>query len=157
MTKAQKLLAIPVIGAITMIGGAVAGYAGLASAQSTDASATTTTSSPPQQMTNGTNPHFDSHQGGHIGANGVKEVLLTGDAATKATVAAIAAVPGGTIERVETDAEGAAYEAHMTKSDGSRVTVKMDANFNVTSTEAGPNFGGPGSLRGNATQNSTNR
>jgi hypothetical protein len=30
--------------------------------------------------------------------------------------------PGGTIQRVENDAEGSPYEAHMTKSDGSRVT-----------------------------------
>ncbi len=75
--------------------------------------------------------------GGHVGANGTKEELLTGDDAAKVTAAAQAAVPGGTIERVETDAEGAAFEAHVTKEDGSDVTVKLDANFNVTSTEDG--------------------
>ncbi|MCU1689345.1 MAG: hypothetical protein JWN20_1273, partial [Jatrophihabitantaceae bacterium] len=61
----------------------------------------------------------------------------TGDAAAQATAAALAAVPGGTIERVETDAEGATYEAHMVAADGSRVTVKMDADFIVTGTETG--------------------
>ena len=45
------------------------------------------------------------------------------------------AVPGGTIQRVENDAEGSTYEAHMTKADGSEVTVKLDANFKVTSVE----------------------
>ena len=38
------------------------------------------------------------------------------------------------MERAETDAEGATYEVHMTKSDGSEVTVKLDSNFNVTET-----------------------
>jgi hypothetical protein len=42
------------------------------------------------------------------------------------------------VQRVETDAEGARYEAHMTQSDGSMVTVKLDANFKVTAVEDGP-------------------
>jgi uncharacterized membrane protein YkoI len=75
-------------------------------------------------------------KGGHT-ANGITETVLTGDKATKATAAATAAVPGGTLERVETDAEGATYEAHVTKADGSQVTVKLDANFKVTSIEQG--------------------
>jgi hypothetical protein len=80
----------------------------------------------------------DPTQGGHVGANGVVEKLLTGTTADKARAAALAAVPGATIERVENDAEGATYEAHMVKSDGSHVTVKMDANFKVTGIETGP-------------------
>ena len=52
--------------------------------------------------------------------------------------AALAAVPGGTIQRVENDAEGSPYEAHITKADGSQVTVKVDSNFNSTSVEDGP-------------------
>ena len=78
----------------------------------------------------------DPSKGGHV-ANGITETVLTGDDATKATAAAQAAVPDGTIERVETDAEGATYEAHMVKADGSHVTVKMDASFSVTSVEDG--------------------
>jgi hypothetical protein len=48
-------------------------------------------------------------------------------------------VPGATIERVETDADGhAAYEAHMVKSDGSRITVYLNKQLEVVGTEDGP-------------------
>jgi hypothetical protein len=41
--------------------------------------------------------------------------------------AALAEVDGATVERVETDAEGnAAYEAHVTKAEGSRATVYVN-------------------------------
>ncbi len=64
------------------------------------------------------------------------ETLLTGDALTKVTAAAKAKVPGGTIVRVETDADGhAAYEAHMTAADGSQTTVYVDKSFDVVSVE----------------------
>ena len=67
------------------------------------------------------------------------ETLLTGDTAAKVREAALAKVSGGTIERVETDADGnAAYEAHMTRSDGSRVTVYVNKSFEVVGTENGP-------------------
>lgn len=67
------------------------------------------------------------------------ETLLTGDTAAKVREAALAKVSGGTIERVETDADGqAAYEAHMTRSDGSRVTVYVDRSFEVVGVESGP-------------------
>ncbi|MFA6602207.1 MAG: hypothetical protein WCT01_00235 [Candidatus Shapirobacteria bacterium] len=79
----------------------------------------------------------DTNSGGHVGANGVREVLLTGDNAAKATAAALAAVPKGTVLRVETDAEGSPYEAHMRKADGTQVTVKFDTSFKVTAVEEG--------------------
>jgi hypothetical protein len=114
-----------------------------ANAASTDSSSSTNSSSstsPPDQP--------DPTKGGHV-ANGITETVLTGDSATKATAAAQAAVPGATVIRVETDAEGATYEVHMKKSDGSSVTVKMDSSFNVTGTESGmgnmPNGGGTSS------------
>jgi len=67
------------------------------------------------------------------------ETVLTGDTAAKVRAAALAKVSGGTVERVETDADGnAAYEAHMTRSDGSRVTVYVNKSFEVVGTEAGP-------------------
>ena len=67
------------------------------------------------------------------------ETLLTGDTAAKVREAALAKVNGGTIERVETDADGnAAYEAHMTRSDGSRVTVYVNKSFEVVGTQNGP-------------------
>jgi hypothetical protein len=74
-------------------------------------------------------------------AHGPGETLLTGTTAARVAAAAKAAVPGGTIIRVETDSQGAAYEAHMKKADGSYVTVKLDKNFKVTGTVDG--FGGP--------------
>jgi hypothetical protein len=42
--------------------------------------------------------------------------------------------------RVETDSEGSRYEAHLQKSDGTEVTVKVNKQFVVTSVENG--FGG---------------
>ena len=64
------------------------------------------------------------------------ETLLTGDALAKVTAIAKAKVAGGTIIRVETDADGvAAYEAHMTKADGSPVTVYVDKDFNFVSVQ----------------------
>lgn len=72
------------------------------------------------------------------------EKVLTGTDADKARAAALKAVPGATVIRVETDADGAVYEAHLRKSDGSLVTVKMDKNFTVTATESGMGAGGPG-------------
>src|SRR5262245_2580234 len=67
------------------------------------------------------------------------ETLLTGDTAAKVREAALAKVSGGTVDRIETDADGhAAYEAHMTRSDGSRVTVYVNKAFEVVSVENGP-------------------
>jgi hypothetical protein len=66
------------------------------------------------------------------------ETPLTGDALDKVTAAAKAKVPGGTIVRVETDADGnSAYEAHMVKADGSPVTVYVNKQFEVVSVESG--------------------
>ena len=70
---------------------------------------------------------------------GADETLLTGDTAAQVRKAALAKVSGATIERVETDADGnAAYEAHMVKSDGTRVTVYVNKSFEVVSVESGP-------------------
>ncbi len=85
----------------------------------------------------------DPTKGGHQ-ANGITEQLLTGDTAAKVKAAALAANPGATFQRVENDAEGATYEAHILKSDGTAATVKLDASFKVTATETG----GPGGAGG---------
>lgn len=78
--------------------------------------------------------------GGHGGPGGPggqrpDETPLTGDNLAKAKSAALAKLPGATVVRVETDADGAVYEAHVTKADGSPATVKFDKSFNVTSVE----------------------
>jgi hypothetical protein len=104
------------------------------------AGAQTTTTAP--ATADAPKANVDPAKGGHVGANGTTETVLTGDAAAKATAAALAAVPGGTVQRVENDAEGAVYEAHMLEADGTSVTVKMDADFKVTGTEAGGGHGG---------------
>jgi uncharacterized membrane protein YkoI len=65
------------------------------------------------------------------------ETPLTGETAAKVKEAALAKAGGGTIERVETDADGhAAYEAHIIKQDGTPVTVHVDKEFNVVGVEA---------------------
>jgi hypothetical protein len=118
-----------------LVVGAGAGAAGIASAASggstaaTGSNDTTTTT----HTWAGANPATMTH--------GPGETLLTGSAAASARRAALAAVPGATVIRVETDSAGAAYEAHLTKADGSQVTVKMNSSFKVIDTVSG--FGGP--------------
>lgn len=80
--------------------------------------------------------------GGHGGGPGAGETALEGDTATSVTAAAQAAVPDGTILRVETDSDGSPYEAHVSKADGTQVVVKVDASFTVTGIEDMP-AGGP--------------
>jgi hypothetical protein len=47
--------------------------------------------------------------------------------------AALAKIPGGTIERVETDVDhGSPYEAHVRKSDGTELEVMVNEDFEVT-------------------------
>ena len=86
------------------------------------------------------------HGGGPMGGPAPvrpDETELTGSDAAKAKAAALEAVPGGTVYRVETDAGDAAYEAHMTKKNGTPVTVKMDKNFTVIAVEDGMGQGDP--------------
>ena len=68
-------------------------------------------------------------------ANGITETVLAGDQATSVEAAVTAANPGATIDRMETDADGDTFEAHITLADGSHATVKLDASFAITSTD----------------------
>jgi hypothetical protein len=137
MNPAKKTVLAGALVASTLAGGALGAALLTGSANAADNTPSTTAASGTGSSGSAA-PAFDPAKGGHT-ANGITETLLTGDAATKAKAAALAAVPGGTVQRVENDAEGAAYEAHMTKSDGTQVTVKMDSNFKVTGVETGPN------------------
>jgi hypothetical protein len=66
------------------------------------------------------------------------ETLLTGDTKAKVEAAAKAKLPGATIVRTETDADGnAAYEVHMVQSDGTPATVYVDKSFDVVKVETG--------------------
>jgi uncharacterized membrane protein YkoI len=79
-----------------------------------------------------------SQRSGGLPPQRADETLLSGNAEAQVRKAALAKVSGGTIERVETDADGkAAYEAHMVKSDGSRVTVYVNKSFDVVSVSTG--------------------
>ena len=97
--------------------------------------------------------------------NRPNESALTGDTAAKVKAAAEAAVPGGTVLRVETDSDGSPYEAHVRKADGTFVTVKIDSSFKVTDTVEGRGgghgdcprgaMGGPGADGSNGSNGST--
>ena len=118
--------------AAAVILGVAAGSYGVATAASGSGSTTTTTTTPSA-------PSAHPPWGGQRS----DETPLTGDALTKVAAAAEAKVSGGTVIRVETDADGnAKYEAHMTKADGTPVTVYVDEDFNVVSVESG----GPGGM-----------
>jgi hypothetical protein len=134
MNRIRKSMIGAALVASTVAGGAV----GAALVNSSAGAQSDTTTTAPAAGAPADRPSFDPAKGGHVGANGLREELLTGDTAEKVKSAALAAVPRGTIERVETDAEGSPYEAHMTTADAKHVTVKVDSSFKVTDTEAGP-------------------
>ena len=136
MNQIKKIAASATLIGALLGGGAIALTAMPANA-ATSSTASTTSSTPGSDASQAAG---DETKGGHAGANGVTEALLTGDTAAKVKSAALAANPGATVERVENDAEGATYEAHIIKSDGTQATVKLDAAFKVTATETG----GPG-------------
>jgi uncharacterized membrane protein YkoI len=137
MYPVRRIAAGFAIAAAVVAGGAVgATLFGTASAQTDTTAPSTSSNAAPSQPDNDSGSDHGPGKGGHQ-ANGKTETALTGDNLTKATAAAKAAVSGATVERAETDAEGAAYEVHMTKSDGSEVTVKLDTNFKVTDTVDG--------------------
>jgi len=125
--------------AVLLAAGAAAGAimmgSSIASAADTPSEGSTTTA-----------PSYGRGQPGPGGSGPVRsdETEVT-DATQLATLkaAALGAVPGGTIVRVETDAGDAAYEAHMTKADGTMVTVMFDTDLKVTAVEDGMGLGDP--------------
>lgn len=126
---------VATVAAVSCLGGAGWAFAAGSGASGSSASTavtqsqtlTATPAAQTQQTPQGQPPAVPGGQ--HPG-----ETLLTGDNAAKAKAAALAKVPGATVDRVETDADGGGvYEAHITKADGSRATVLMDKDFAVTS------------------------
>ena len=108
--------------------GLALGAAGISSAASGSSSTTSTAAT-----TAATAPAADPATLDH----GPGETLVTGANLETLTKAALAAVPGSTVIRAETDSGGAAYEVHLKKSDGSEVTVKFDSSLKVTATQDG--------------------
>jgi hypothetical protein len=86
-------------------------------------------------------------RGPHAVGDCTEESLSSADEA-KVRAAVEKEVPGATIERIETECDGnGTYEAHLTKSDGTRATAYLNDSFEVTSVQdGGP--GGPGHGRG---------
>jgi hypothetical protein len=123
----KTLLAMAALGAIAV------GAAGIAGAASNSSGSTSTGSAAqaPAGAPRGVPPQRSD------------EKLLTDGTADKVRAAALAKVPGASVIRVETDAEGSPYEAHLRKSDGSLVTVKVDKQFAATAVDQGMG-GGPG-------------
>ena len=122
-----------------MVVGIAGGSYGLASAASGTSTSTTAAATPaapsPLQQPSSQQPSPQQPWGGRRS----DETPLTGDALARVTAIAKAKVSGGTIVRVETDADGhAAYEAHMTDASGNPVTVYVDSSFNAVSVEQRP-------------------
>jgi hypothetical protein len=125
--RARRWIASAALLAGGMLAGGILAGSQAASAQGATSTASSSAAAPPGGS--GVSPAAMRH--------GPGETLLTGTTADKVKAAALDAVPGGTVIRVETDSEGSPYEAHIQKSDGSFVTVKIDENFNVTDTISG--------------------
>jgi hypothetical protein len=134
-----------------LIAGGVLGGAGIAHA-ATDSGSSSSSSSSTDAAATATAPQ--QGQDPSTMTNGPGETLLTGTEADQVTAAAKAAIPDGTIIRVETDSEGATYEAHVKKADGAIATLKFDSSFKVTDTIDG--FGAaPQGAPGQATSGSS--
>ena len=122
--RSNRLTKAVIVAALALgVGGGSYGLASAASGNTTTTATTTVASAPPSTRQ-------------PWGGQRNDETLLTGDTLAKVKAAALAKVSGGTIVRVATDADGhAKYEAHMTNADGTPVTVYVDENFDVVSTE----------------------
>jgi hypothetical protein len=124
------------VAALAVLGAVAVGASAVANAASDGTTTTNGQSAPPAGQVS---PQDLSH--------GPGETLLSGDTAAKVKQAALDKVPGATVIRVESDNDGSPFEAHLQKSDGSFVTVKVNDQFQVTSLDSG--FGpGPGNAGG---------
>jgi len=130
----KDMMRTTVIAAVCAAIGTAGGIAGVSAAtngnnSSGSSGSDNSTAGPDQGFGQGRDPS----QGGHVGPNGVREELLTGAVAAKVRQAALDKVGGGTVERVETDADhGSPYEAHIRRSDGTELEVLVNKDFSVT-------------------------
>ncbi len=130
-TLRKTALTAAVLAATVTGGAAAASMIGIANAQ------TPTTPGAPTTTAPSTDPSTATAPAGPHAANGVTETPLAGDELARVTAAVQAAEPGATIDRAETDADGGAFEAHITKPDGTKATVELDASFTITATQTG--------------------
>jgi hypothetical protein len=131
-SKIGKLGAtVAALAAVAVGASAVAGAASNSGSSSTTAAGPQGYGAPPAQGY-GAPPQGQPPRAGGFGRH-KPETPLTGDVAAKVKAAAQAKVPGGTIERVETDSDhGSPYEAHVRKADGSELEVLVNKSFQVT-------------------------
>jgi uncharacterized membrane protein YkoI len=146
-TRMSAGLKIALVGAGLAIG--VIGATALgATAQTTAGTGTTASSAPGGSQSN---PAANTRQAPRDlhGAAPVRtdEKALSAAKTAILKAAALKAVPGGTVYRVETDAGDGVYEAHMTKANGTEVTVKFNSQLQVTKVESGMGAGDPGPHR----------
>ena len=140
--------------------GALVGGIGIATAQTGDtpSDSAPTTSVAEAAPTEGSAPAPATEDGAQRPPRpeGPPPNVITGETADKVAAAALAAVPGATVDRVQDNGGENGYHAHLTKADGSKVRVEVDEAFEVTSVTAdtGPRGGGrhgPGGPGGGGT------
>ena len=137
----KGVVTLAVLGAIAVGASAAAGAASNSSGSANSGTANSGTASSQGVAAQGSaaapsRPPADPATMSH----GPGETLLTDGTADKVKQAALDKVPGATVIRIETDSEGSPYEAHLRKSDGTEVTVKVDKDYNATDVQSG--FGG---------------
>jgi hypothetical protein len=145
--RRRWLYAGGLLAAGTLLGGILAGTMAASAAESGSSATPTAATAPTAPAAPSAPPGF----GGSASAPNARsatpvrpdEKALSATDAAKVKAAALKAVPGGTVFRVETDAGDGVYEAHMSKADGTLVTVKLDASFAVTAVEPGMGSGDP--------------
>jgi len=143
-TRRRIGVAAGLLAAGALAGGVLAGTLSASAASSTPSS-TTSPSGSSSGSSSTAAPGPGNAPGRPGGADPVRsdETKVTGSNADTLRAVALKAVPGGTVYRIETDAGDAAYEVHMTKADGTLVTVKFDKNLAVVKVESGMGEGDP--------------
>jgi hypothetical protein len=133
--RGRRAMAVTTVAAAGAIG--VIAAVGTANASSTTATHQATASASSSTARPATAPRMSMSSAPVLPGEKSVSAALTAELTAKAE----AAVPGGHVFRIETDSGDATYEAHMTTSSGSLVTVKFDAAGAVTKVESGMGVG----------------
>jgi uncharacterized membrane protein YkoI len=127
-------LKVALVGAGIAAGAITATAVGASAVTSGSGSTTSTVAAAASTSAAGTDTGKDRHGSAPVRSD---EKSLSAALTAKLKAAALKAVPGGTVYRVESDSGDGVYEAHMSKADGTEVTVKFDKNGTVTGVESG--------------------
>jgi uncharacterized membrane protein YkoI len=132
-TIRKTATAVAALGALALGGSALADAATSSNSNSSSGFANGTAAAYGQDSRGDRDGRDPTKPGGHVGANGKREQALSAADAAKVKAAALKKVPGGTVERVETDVDhGSPFEAHVRKSDGTELEVLVNSQFQVT-------------------------